>query len=160
MKKTKSAILRLTPYQLYQRICASLIVLLVLAQLFHFEQLPGAFVEMGVPNYELLSRFVAMLIVIVELAALPYLIGMPLSKRWMRLSRASVLGIGLVWVAVVAWSFGAGATDSVAAVFGTALSITSGEWLLWFAILFAVLLSFAVIDPERLVQRFGLSHPR
>lgn len=141
-------------YLVYQRMCGVLIVLLLLAQLYHFEQLPSALIEWGLPNHELLARVVAMALTGSELMALPYLIGMPLRPVILRISRGAVLGVGLLWVVLAAWAIGAGVDGAPAAIFGTTLSIIGGNWVLGLAMLLATLLALTVYDPDRLVRRY------
>lgn len=144
-------------YRLYRQMCAVVMVLLVVAQLFHFERMPGALIDMGMPGGEMVNRLVAMMLVSVELAALPYLIGMRVAGRWLSLSRHAVLAVGLVWVLIAAWGAGVGGVfNPPAALFGAAVEITGGWWLLWWSMLWAVLLSLAVYTPEEIAARLGL----
>jgi len=145
---------------MYRRACAVFVMVLMVLQLFHFEQLPGALIGMGLPDNELASRIIAMALVSAELAALPYLIGMQLRRRVVQVSRYSVLATGLLWVLISAWGVGSGMTLPPAALLGTTLDLVGGQWLLWFSLLLALLLACAACDLEALARRFDLSKRR
>jgi hypothetical protein len=129
-------------------LAAAIIVLITVAQLFAFErfhevllsQYTGAFSVSG-------AEIAAVMIVIVEVLAVPYLLPLRLSAWMSWLSRISGWGMVVFWsiLSVVGLIKG----DIYTALFGAAVSLPGGWWPLLLIIALGVLLSWASMLREK-----------
>ena len=109
---------------------------LAVTQLFTFEELPGIFAAMRLPGLPVIAWVLAIGIPLLEIASLPYLLSMRVSKRARRISMVSGAAAGVVWLYVTAWTSMTMGMSVESGIFGGTLATNSG----WWSVLFAVLL--------------------
>lgn len=124
-KQSKKRIETTTPQAMRLVLAGYLLVLLVL-QLFTFEQFPELVATAGVGG--VYSYIVAIALVVVELMALPYLISMKVPTRLQKLSLVSLIlaMVGLSVLEVSAYLSGQ------TVVFGATFGLPGGSWSLLF----------------------------
>lgn len=114
------------------------LVMLTLAvtQLFQFEDFPAVIQAMQIPGGAVVAWLLAGLIPLLEIASLPYLFSMRLSKQFRRVSMWAGVSAGIVWLVITTWtSINMGLTVQ-SGLFGATIVTPSG----WWSVLFATLL--------------------
>ncbi|HEU5122361.1 MAG TPA: hypothetical protein VFT59_05975 [Candidatus Saccharimonadales bacterium] len=126
---------------------AAVLVVMAVAQLFTFEDFPETIMQMDLLwSGETAAMFQAALIVILEVAALPYLLFMPLSPAGRLVSMAAG------WLAVTWWvyvSFWITITQNEmpnGGLLGATVDISSGWWMVGFSLMLALLAVWAARD--------------
>lgn len=122
---------------------AGVFVVMAVAQLFTFEELPEVIKAMWLPGGDALAPVRAALIVVFEVGAIPFLLGMRLSPA-MRIA-SMVLG----WLAVAAWfvasvwqNFSTGVIAN-SGLLGASVKLPVGWWSILFCLALGVLAAWA-----------------
>lgn len=121
-------------------LAAGIIGAMAVAQLFTFENFPAVIASMWLPGGETMARVSAAFIVIAEVLALPFLLGMRLSPLFRTVSM--VLG----WIVVVKWLFFAiwenimvtSVTNN--GMFGATVPLPVGWWNVFFSLGLVILI--------------------
>lgn len=109
---------------------------IVIAQLFTFEKYPDVVAGFGLAGGASRAGLVAGLVVLIEVAALPYLLSMYLSARWRRVSAYAVTLTPIVWCAIGIWLNACATADkSNTGLFGATLATPVRWWIVVFALL-------------------------
>lgn len=118
---------------------AALFVLLVVSQLFTFEQL-GEVLSLYYAGLldEGAAQVAAACIVILEVAAIPFLLAMPLSRAARVVSMIAGWLTVLVWGVLAVYSLGGGYT----ALLGATIDLSGGWWQLCFVVALGVLVAW------------------
>lgn len=106
----------------------------LIMQLFTFESFPGVFTDYNTPFVVASTAFTVTLL---ELAALPALFSMRMSKLAWQLSRLSIVLVALVWLALALAGSIAG-YDGNTGLFGATVESLHGWWFLTFVSLIAL----------------------
>lgn len=118
---------------------ASVFILMVVAQLFMFEDFPDVIARMGLPGGEGVSGLRAALIVTLEVASVPFLLSMRLSPL------ARVVSMVAGWMVVAAWTvasfltYGAGVNSGL---FGATIPLDSTWWTMIFCLVTIALIGW------------------
>ncbi|MGB4762074.1 MAG: hypothetical protein WBP12_01800 [Candidatus Saccharimonas sp.] len=129
---------------------AGLYVALLLSQLFTFEKFAEVTLGFGFPGGLATAWIVAVIIPLIELAALPYLISMRL-PAWVRnVSYWCVLAVPVLWLVILLWQLlSSSASQLNAGIFGATLTTALGPWL----IVFGVIMFWAAVLVARELPR-------
>lgn len=128
---------------LYARLYLALFfVVAVLSQLFAFEDYPAIISDYGVPLLSALSVPFAVLIVLLEIAAIPSLLGMSLSQELYRFSMIAGWTILVYWFSVGFWQSLSADLIANAGLFGAKVMLPQGWWLVCFIAALIVLRGF------------------
>jgi hypothetical protein len=110
---------------------AGLIIVMVVAQLFTFEKFPDVVVAMALPYGDAFAQFRAASIVTLEVAALPFLLSMRLSRL------ARIISMIAGWMVIAAWTFVALWTygfDVNSGFLGATIPLGSNWWVVMFCL--------------------------
>ena len=117
---------------------------LAVCQLFTFEKFPGVIMQLGLPwNNEIAASLQAALLVILEVAALPFLLFMPLSRLARVVSMVAGWMVIVWWVGITLWSNGATTESLNSGLLGATIELPAGWWMLFFTGALAVLAGWA-----------------
>lgn len=122
---------------------AGLLTIFALGQLFEFNQFLELFGTYNFFDGEAFSRIVAASIIICEVFALPFLLGMRLSKLF------RVISMAFGWIAVIGWliiSIWTNLIENTATNFGllgTKIQLVPGLWAISFCIALCILCTWA-----------------
>lgn len=142
-KSKKTAKIHLISFDWLIRLVLSLFILIMLlTQLFTFENFPGLLVGVGVTP--VVSLAVGGLLVMTELAALPYLLKMSASSNVIRVSK--ICGF-IILAALSVLEFMAAVNNTTSTFFGATANLPGGLWaLLFLSALWVLLLRVNFID--------------
>ena len=131
---------------------AGYIIILLLLQLFSFDVFPAMLAGIGLDG--VWSYIAAIALVVVELLALPFLLQMKLSKKFLNVSMISG-GVALLVLSILeVWAFTAG--QSV--LFGATFDLPGGSWSI--LLLLALWLLFAWGAWNEIASLLGKDKPR
>lgn len=122
---------------------AIIIVCMLLAQLFTFEEFLLRIEEWGFLNNLLQPYVIAVLIVCIEFFALPFLLRMKLSPAMRHVSMVCSWLVPLVWLGISIWLIIDGSTFIELAVFGSVGALPPGAWSIAFFLGLAMLSAWA-----------------
>jgi hypothetical protein len=121
---------------------AGFFVIMVVGQLFTFEDFPGVMMAMGLPAGETLAALYAGIVVTLEVLALPFLLGLRLSVA-MR-----VVSMVVGWLVVGVWlgisllvNLNSAGGDS--GLLGATVPLPAGWWSVWFCLALGILAVWA-----------------
>lgn len=133
------------PHELYDRNTAAkfslglVFILLLVTQLFKFEDFPEVLATLGLPGGEMMATLLAVVIVFIELMALPYLLSIKTRWQLLQMSRFAVLISAFLLFCLQCWAIGSNAPK--AGIFGATLPLDAGV----IAMIFSVGLVFASV---------------
>lgn len=150
MKQNKNVgVVGLIPVSVLRLVAAFLVLCMTLCQLFTFERFPDMVVAAGVAPG--IATFIAIVIVVLEVLALPWLIGMRV-VYWVRAMSmvAAVAALSTVTILeLMAYCHG------VTIVLGATLAIPSGPWsLLYLAVIWCVIGGSALCRSGMAAQKY------
>ena len=128
-----------TPVDSYQLILAGYIVVFLLAQLFSFDKFPAQLEAIGLGGW---SVAVAIILVMVELLAVPFLIGLSMPKTLSLASRVAVYLSVILLTVLEVFAYMAGATI----IFGASLDLPGGLWSVFLLIAMWMLLLWVAVS--------------
>lgn len=122
---------------------AAIILVMTIAQLFHFEDFVPLVKSFGVPGGDIAAQLLAACIVVFEVAALPFLLRMRLSEAMRFVSMVSGwLAIGL-WLAVQIYLNIEHPQAANSGLLGTVLEVAVGWWCVFILAAFGILSTWA-----------------
>lgn len=124
---------------------AVLFVVLAVLQLASFEKLPIILTTLWVLDDKEAGLLVAALIAVAEVFALPYLLGMQLSKAMRGFSGVLAFVAAGYWLAIGWRTAMASVMHTDTGLGGTYLRVPGGAWLLWFSIGILILLAWYTV---------------
>lgn len=131
--------------QLFAWIAAGMFVLMLLTQLYQYENFASVLSVILPFNNQIFISLTAAVIVISELASLPYLLAMKLSKLAYVLAGAIAMFISTVWLLINLTN----AHAANAGIFGDTLALPGGVMaFLWSAVLVGVTLFVIISDAK------------
>ena len=108
-------------------------LLLLITQLFTYEDFPAVIRTWSMPGGEPMVVFLAVILPLAELVSLPYLISMNISQRVLLISRYATLSVGTLWVIISLWlTIRTAVAES--GLFGATISLPAGLWMLGYAV--------------------------
>jgi hypothetical protein len=107
---------------------AMVVTLLLIAQLYTFEDFPGVVETFGMPGGGVTVAVLVALIPLVEAASLPYLLSMETDRRTIRVSRYAALGVGIMWALISIWILLMGQSAAQSGIFGATIPLMGGVW--------------------------------
>lgn len=110
---------------------------LVVAQLFTYEKFPGIVADYQLPGGEVVAVLLAGLIPFMEIAALPFLVSMRVSRRTRRISRIAMLIVPALWLIIGIWLAITASVTTESGLMGATIPVGSGLWLVAFSALLA-----------------------
>lgn len=122
---------------------ALILVVFVVAQLFSFEEFLGVVQGYGLFSDEALSRLFAALIVTSEIFALPFLLGMKLSKAMRVFSMICGWFVALFWAGVTKWIVFYGVGIENVGFLGDVVELVPGWWAVFASLGLGVLSAWA-----------------
>lgn len=126
-----------------------IIVLLVIFQLFTFEDFPAIVQGWGLPGGRVLAYVLAGLLPFLGVASLPFLLSMRLPLWLWRFSRVCLLLLGTVWLSIAVWC-NVTHLSIESGLFGATLPLMTGWWTVLFA---GLLLASGVVVVRELPRR-------
>lgn len=118
-------------------------VVVAVSQLFAFEEYPDIIVSYGIPILSQFSVFVAIIVVLAEITAVPLLIGMKLSRKLKLVSLIASWLVLVYWLKVGLWQSITTEYIPNAGLFGAKVLLPQGWWLVCFIMALIVLYLFA-----------------
>jgi hypothetical protein len=103
---------------------------LAILQLFTFEKFALITAGYGLPGREVTAAFLAGLLPLLEIAALPYLLSMRVSQRTRLVSRAAFVATPLVWLVIAVWIMATGDMMTDSGLMGATITIPGGLWMI------------------------------
>ena len=122
--------------QVVRILLAVIILALILSQLFTFEKFPSLLASMGV------SSGWAVLLVVAELFALPFLLGMKLPTSILRVGGISCVATMILLTALESMAY----ENGISVIFGATFELPGGSWSLLFLAAMWAMLIWAVWD--------------
>lgn len=116
-------------------VLAVVYLVVLLAELFHFEKFPGIVGGFDLPGGHIVTVATAVLLPLLLAISLPYLIAMRLSKWSYEMSRAATIAAPLVWIILGVYINVKTPLADNAGLFGGTLILPIGWWLVAFALL-------------------------
>lgn len=110
--------------QIVRRIIAGYILVIVLSQLFSFDKFPGVLAGMS----NVMAVVCAIILVITEVGALPFLLAMDVSARLRKVSAV----MGVVALLLLTLLEGMAFCHGVSMIFGATFDLPGGSWSLLF----------------------------
>jgi len=122
---------------------AGLLVFMVVAQLFTFEDFPDVIAGMWLPGGEALATVLAASIVSTEVFALPFLLGIRLSVAMRVVSMVLGWLVIAAWIAVSLWQNITANFISNTGILGDTISLPVGWWSVFVFVAIGVLMAWA-----------------
>lgn len=119
------------------------IVIMVVAQLFSFENFPALIANLWLPGGEPAARVAAALVVILEVLSLPFLLSMTLSPLFRLVSMGVGWLVGFTWIILSLWENLMAGTISASGIFGATIPLPVGWWSVFFSVALGVLIIWA-----------------
>ena len=126
-------------------VCASLLTLMIVGQLFTFEEMFSTAAIASLSS-DASSYIVPSVIVALELASLAYFLPLALSKaaRLVGLGAAAITAVGWLWLAIMTWG-----SSAVFGIIGTSIEFSAVPFGALFAIVLFVLSAYIVYLDRR-----------
>ncbi len=120
-------------------VLATVYLFLIITQLFTFEKYPPIILGYALPGGMVVAAFIAGVIPLIEIAALPSLLSMKLTPFWRKVSQLCAIKVGVVWAIIGMWlSIRFGQWESESGLLGATLPTTGGLWMVLFGGLLAL----------------------
>jgi hypothetical protein len=122
---------------------AAVLVIMVVAQLFTFDDFLKLVTDFGFPGGIRYAHFLAAILVTVEVFALPFLLRMSLSPAFRFLSMVCGWLVALIWAKITLWlAIKDGIVNNIGFL-GTVVNIMPGWWAIFIAFAFGILAAWA-----------------
>lgn len=123
---------------------AAILLVMALGQLFAFERFVPLVESFWLPGGRPVAYLTASLIVVSEVFALPYLLGMRLSSAMRYLSAICAVVVPSIWLLVVVWlNLTVNAVTNIG-LFGTKFALPVGWWAVFFVLAIMVLVAWVL----------------
>lgn len=113
---------------------AGLLVILVLSQLFTFDEFLKLLISYNLPGGEVMANFAGSLIVISEVFALPFLLRIKLSPAMRVASMVFSWIASASWLKLAVWLVSTSDTIINFGLFGTLVTLNVGWWAIFFSL--------------------------
>ncbi len=118
---------------------AAILVIFVLAQLFTFDEFTILLTEFNFPGGAPFAQLVAVVIVVSEVFALPFLLELSLSPLMRIVSMILGWAVPIIWIKLAFWLIFSATTVTNIGYFGTVISLIPGWWAVFFGIALGIL---------------------
>ncbi len=122
---------------------AALLAIMAVAQLFTFEDFIQHIVTLDLPGGRGAAHFIAALIIVSEILALPFLLRMALSPAFRWVSLAFGWLVAGLWIYVSTWTVLFVPEASTIGFMGTVIEMIPGWWAVFISISFGILAAWA-----------------
>lgn len=122
---------------------AGIVTIMVVAQLFTFEDFLVLMTSFNFPGGAIYAHLVAAVLVSIEVLALPFLLRMPLSPAFRWVSIVCGWLVALIWIKITVWLVMQGGVVMNVGFFGTAIEVMSGYGAVFMGIAFAIFAAWA-----------------
>jgi hypothetical protein len=122
---------------------AAIFAIMAVAQLFSFEDFPALMATLWLPGGEAVATSLAAGIVIGEVGALPFLLAMPLSSWFRKVSVGLGWVVILLWLYVALWSNIFAPNTANSGILGTTIPLPLGWWSVFFTLALGVLMAWS-----------------
>ena len=122
---------------------AGVLVLMVVSQLFTFEDFIVYVNSLGLPLSPEATYLVAPLLVVCEVFALPFLLRMWLSPAFRAVSMFLGWAAAGLWISLTVWIVAAGAPVSTIGFLGTLVDLMPGYWAICVSLAFGILAAWS-----------------
>lgn len=122
---------------------AGILVVMVVAQLFSFEEFLAVVASFGYPGGESVAYLLAAFLVSAEVFALPFLLRMSLSTAFRWVSMVSGWLVATIWLVTSAWIVQTNAVVESIGFLGATIPITPGWWAVFMSLSFGILATWA-----------------
>ena len=137
-------------------VLGGILLLMLMLQLFRFERFPELLQSLTLFRDEAVATGVAVGVVIVELAALPYLLGVTMRPRLRHISAGLVVLVFAWWFVLTAWGMGQPTRPDQMVMFGDTLAVPFGAGSLVVAgVLFAA--AIMVVRGRQIMRQLAAS---
>jgi hypothetical protein len=136
-------------------IYAAIIVVMLVAQLFSFEEFIQHLITLDLPGGRPTAHFVAAFTVAMELFALPFLLRMKTSPAFRYVSLAAGWIVAFIWIYISSWILLTVPEASTIGFLGTVVDTTPGGWGVLLSILFGIMAVWTTwgMGPQKPQQR-------
>jgi len=122
---------------------AAILIVMIVAQLFTFEEFVPLVVSFDFPGGDALAHFDAAFIIVAELLALPFLLRMSVSPAFRWVSMIAGWFVAATWLKFTVWLVVSGSIIHNVGFLGTAVEMTPGWWAIFASIILGILTSWA-----------------
>jgi hypothetical protein len=122
---------------------AIILVIMVVAQLFTFEEFLKLVTNFNFPGGIRYAHFITAFLVVAEVFALPFLLRMALSPAFRFLSMLLGWLVALIWVKLTIWLVIQDSLVNNVGFLGTVVNLTPGWWAIFFSVSLAILAAWA-----------------
>jgi hypothetical protein len=122
---------------------AAVLVVMAVAQLFTFNDFLTLMTSFEFPGGIQYAHFIAALVVVAEVFALPFLLRMPLSPAFRWLSIICGWLVSLIWVKISIWLVLKDTPINNIGFFGTTVNVMPGWWAVFISLAFGILAAWA-----------------
>lgn len=121
---------------------AAVLIGMILAQLFTFENFPAVIATLWLPGGEVTAKALAAIVVIAEVFALPFLLSMRLSPLFRFVSMGLGWAVGILWFVLALWENMMAGTISNTGILGATVPLPVGWWNVFFSLALGVLIGW------------------
>ena len=127
-------------------LAAAIIAVMVLTQLFSFEDFPAVISSLWLPGGEFTTKVLTAILVIAEVLALPFLLALRLSPLFRVVSMTLGWIVVLLWTLLTVWENLAVGTISNSGIFGATIPLPVGWWSVLFSLALGVLVAWLLVS--------------
>jgi hypothetical protein len=124
-------------------LAAGIIAVMTIGQLFTFENFPALIAKLWLPGGEVTAKVLASILVIIEVLALPFLLGMRLSPLFRVTSMVLGWCVVAIWMIIAFWENIMVTSITSYGVFGATIPLPVGWWNVFFSLALGILLVWA-----------------
>ena len=122
---------------------ATLLVIMAVTQLFTFEEFMQHMELLGLPGGAPMTAFATAFLVTLEVFAVPFLLGMPLSKAFRWFSMIAGWLVAVFWLKLTLWIILLDVPVNTVGLLGTMVELIPGWWAVFIAVAFGLLTAWA-----------------
>ncbi len=123
---------------------------MALGQLFSYERFPEQVMVFDLPGGVAVTYLFVVLLPLSEIAALPFLFSMKVSRRVRHVSMGATVLVPVLWLLIAIWTNLTNNIGIPAGIFGATIGVVNGLWTILFAML---LLWSAILEVRELPAR-------
>ncbi len=131
---------RTSNIQTVSLLAATILAVMVLAQLFSFEDFPAVISSLWLPGGEFTAKVSTAVLVTAEVLALPFLLSLRLSPLFRIVSMVLGWAVVLLWTSLTVWENLVIGAISNSGLFGATIPLPVGWWSVLFSLALGVLI--------------------
>jgi hypothetical protein len=121
---------------------AAVITVMVVAQLFSFEDFPAVIASLWLPGGEVMAHIFSAVLVVCEVFMLPFLLSLPLSQLFRVVSMVLGWTAALLWLFLALWENITTYTIPNSGILGATVPLPVGWWSVFYALALASLVAW------------------